>query len=545
MQDSPLSQAFSAFDAIDGICEHYNAAGLAPIRKLVAEKRTSPNASIMVYGVYNAGKSTLINALLGAECARVADRPETDSIGRYPWREFEILDTPGIDAPIAHEEVTREQLDAADVVIFVVNPLGVVEEAKTLSTLLDLVARDKKIVLVLNSKNRLEPIDAERLKDELRQRLQEMASQRGMPPVLQSIPILEVNARSALKAKLEGKDNLLARSGLPNLERELYKFLVGIEQSELVAAFINRLTAFIDETVALLDQRDDSGAMAEIDAFYADLAQREADLRAALKALVETKATYIEQRAFSAFSNSPDSAQERIEQLLQVAGNEILAELEMELRRLATDASRLLDEMLDNIRVNGQVPSHTPGVALMEEAEVAVSAESGSSFDFGALETGVRQMSGMLKTEHVVSVLKMGKELLPSLFKGIGPATMEKIGEKVVSKVVPAIGVAIQAGQILYSFFAKDPEEQRLEEEARLRAQQEERRTQLIREFSEDIAWQFKTSAISVLNDNITGNFAALNGKLREVRGGLSETQRQLSEDRAALVRARTLVAIG
>lgn len=122
---------------------------------------------------------------------------------------------------------------------------------------------------------------------------------------------------------------------------------------------------------------------------------------------------------------------------------------------------------------------------------------------------------------------------------------MEKIGEKVVSKVVPAIGVAIQAGQILYSFFAKDPEEQRLEEEARLRAQQEERRTQLIREFSEDIAWQFKTSAISVLNDNITGNFAALNGKLREIRGGLSETQRQLSEDRAALVRARTLVAIG
>ena len=217
MQDTLLSSTFSAFDGIEEICAKYNAAGLASIRKLVAEKRASPNASIMIYGVYNAGKSTLINALLGAERAKVADRPETDSVSRYPWREFEILDTPGIDAPISHEEVTREQLHAADVVIFVVNPLGVIEEAKTLSTLLDLVAHEKKIVLVLNSKNHLEPMVAERLKDELRQRLQEMAQVRGMQSVLQAIPILEVNAKSALKAKLDGKENLLARSGLPAL----------------------------------------------------------------------------------------------------------------------------------------------------------------------------------------------------------------------------------------------------------------------------------------------------------------------------------------
>lgn len=543
MQDTVLSSAFSAFDGIEEICAKYNAAGLTPIRKLVAEKRASPHASIMVYGVYNAGKSTLINALLGAERAKVADRPETDSVSRYPWREFEILDTPGIDAPIRHEEVTREQLHAADVVIFVVNPLGVIEEAKTLSTLLDLVAREKKIVLVFNSKNPLEPMDAERLKDELRQRLQEMALQRGMPPVLQAIPILEVNAKSALRAKLEGKENLLARSGLPVLERDLYKFLSSIQQSELVVSFITRLNGFIDETIKLLDEGGDSDSMAAIDRFYAELAQREISLRASLKALTEAKATFIEQRTFSAISSTPDHAQERVEQLIQKAGSEILSELEMELRRLTADASRLLDEVLDSIPVNGQVQAPKTGLFVTtEKAEMPVTNTQDSSFDFGLLETGARQMSALIKPEHVVSTLKLGKDLLPSLFKGIGPVTMGKIGEQIVSKVVPAIGLAIQAGQVLYSLLAKDPEEKRLEEEARLRAQQEERRTQVIREMSEDVAWQFKSSIIGQVDEAIRNNFAEVNGKLRDIRAGFSTAECERSEDRAALVQAQAIL---
>jgi GTPase SAR1 family protein len=543
MQNTLLSSAFSAFDGIEEICAKYNSAGLVPIRKLVAEKRASPNASIMVYGVYNAGKSTLINALLGAESAKMADRPETDSISRYPWREFEILDTPGIDAPISHEEVTREQLHAADVVIFVVNPLGVIEEAMTLSTLLDLVERGKKVVVVLNSKNHLEPMIAERLKDELRQRLQDMAQERGMPPVLQAIPILEVNAKSALKARLEGKENLLVRSGLPSLERDLYKFLGSIQQSELITSFIARLSGFIGDTIDLLDRSGKSDSMAAIDSFYTELAQREISLRANLKALAEAKATFIEQRAFSAIANTPDSAQERVEQLIQSAGSEILAELEQELRKLVSDASRLLDEMLESIKVDDQVQtSKTALVVQAEEGAMPVPQPQGSGFDFGLLETGARQMGSLLKPEHVVSAMKLGKELLPSLFKGIGQKTMEKIGAKLVGKVVPAIGLAIQAGQILYSFIAKDPEEKRLEEEARMRAQQEERRNQLIGEISEDIAWEFKNSVISVVDESIRGNFAEVNGKLRDIRTGFSAAERERSEDRAALVQAQAIL---
>lgn len=543
MQDTLLSNAFSAFDDIEEICVRYNETGLFPIHKLVAEKRASPHASIMVYGVYNAGKSTLINALLGAECAKVADRPETDCVSRYPWREFEILDTPGIDAPINHEKITHEQLHAADVVIFVVNPLGVIEELKTLATLLDLVAREKKIVLVLNSKNPLDPLAAARLKDELRQRLQGMALERGMSSVLKAIPILEVNAKSALKAKLEGKEKLLEKSGFPALEQNLYKLLSSIDQNELVTSFIFRLKGFIEETIKQLDQRSNSNSMAAIDKFYAELVQREVSLRASLKHSAEAKASFIEQHTIRALSNAPDMAQERIERLIQTAGSDIFTELDMEMRQLAAEASQLLDEVLETVRVDPQLQAR--GIRSLpptEGGQVSVANTPISDFDFGSLETGAQQLSALITPDHVVSALKVGKDLLPSLFKGIGPVTMGKIGETVVGKVIPAIGLGIQIGQVVYSLFADSPEEKRLQEEVRLREQQEERRDQMIREISEDVAGRFKSEIITAVNENIQSNFSELNSRLRSLRTQFSSSQQKRSEDREVLIKAQIIL---
>lgn len=539
-QDSIMSQAFSVFDTVDGVCEKYNPAGLAPIRKMVATKRSSPSASIMVYGVYNAGKSTLINALLGeADRAKVADKPETDKISRYQWREFEILDTPGIDAPISHEQVTREQLYSVDVVIFVVNPLGVVEEAKTLSTLLELIERKKKIVLVLNCKNKLEPMDAEKIKDELRVRIQEMAHERGMSQVLQQIPILEVNAKTALKAKLEGKQNLLASSGFPLLERELYKFLSSVKQSEIISIFVTELVGFLDETVRLLDQKNDSGSISQIDGFYAEIARREVNIRASLKSLAQAKSSLIEKRAFSILSGGSEGVQGKIEALIQASSDEVLSELEVELRRLASDASMLLNDLLEEIRVTGRVEAPAADFSMLSQGAVPGIANQGAGIDLTMLESGVKQVGALLKPEHVVSAMQVGKDLLPSLFKGIGPATMGKVAEQIVGKVLPVIGLVFQAGTMLYSLFGKDPEEERLREEARMREQEEERRSQAIRDLSENIAWEFRTAIIKVVDDNIRSNFAEVNGKLKEIRSSFSEAQRELSEDRAFIVQSQ------
>lgn len=538
-QQPPMSHVLSLYEDVDELCGLYNPTGAPAIRKMVAARKASATATIMVYGVYNAGKSTLINALLGAELAQVADTPETYKIQGYRWGDFEILDTPGIDAPQAHEQVTREQLYGADVVIFVVNPLGVVEEEATLSALLELVARNKQIFLVLNRKNPLEPLEAERIKDQLRERIQQMALARGLPPVLQDIPIMEVNARTALKAKLEHKQNLLQNSGFPKFESELNRFFASIEQRQIIAGVATDLSGFVGETVALLDQQREQASSARIDAFYAQIARREIDLRSLLKASVQAKAAGIAKGAVTAMHQDADGAQARIDGLIRHANEQVCGELDDELKRLALDAAQLLEEMFDQVSVQNPGMPATGALDIPGVSEGQLPEAKGSVIDMSLLEAGVRQASGALKTEHVVTALKLGKEWLPTLFKGIGPITMGKVAEQVVGKVLPAIGVVYQVGKLIYSAFSGDPEQQRLEDQARQEQQAQERLDQAIKSLGDDIAWEFSRALTEVVEANIKSNFALVNDKLKALRGSLNQTERKLSEDRELLVQCQ------
>lgn len=45
----------------------------------------------MVYGIYNSGKSTLINALMRQEAAEMADRPMTDQISEFDRGEYVLV----------------------------------------------------------------------------------------------------------------------------------------------------------------------------------------------------------------------------------------------------------------------------------------------------------------------------------------------------------------------------------------------------------------------------------------------------------------------
>ncbi len=529
----PMTQLLGLYDEVDALCETYNPNAIASIRELSRAKKAQPGATIMVYGVYNAGKSTLINALLGQELAAVADVPETARVQGYRWGDFEVLDTPGIDAPLEHEEITREQLIQSDVVIFVVNPLGVVEEEKTLDVLLELVLAGKMIFLVLNCKNRFDPIDLERVKDELRQRIQLKA---GTQRVLDHIPIVEVNARTALKAKLENKQNLLNISGFPKFESALAEFFGSVEQKAIVARVATELSSFIQETVDVLDEQQDQASIKRLDTFYAEIARREIDIHRGLKSLIEAKAAFISKSTVNALHLNSEGAQGKIEQLIGQANHEVCTELEAELSRLGLDASEMLDEVIREVRVQPQSYAGQATPNLEAQAAHADQLPASLGIDMSLLESGVRQAGSMLKAEHVISVMKVGKEWLPTLFKGIGPATMGKVAEQIVGKVIPVIGVAFQVGSTLYSAFAGDPEQQRLNEQAQREAQERERRDQAIQAFGEETAWEFSQSLNGMVETHLKASFAEIKEKLQSLRGSLNQNQRRLSEDRERLV---------
>lgn len=535
-----ISRAYAAFDGVAEICQRYNPEEYPAIHRMIEDRRKSPSASIMVYGVYNAGKSTLINALLGeADRASVSDKPETDKINSYRWREYEIFDTPGIDAPPHHEAVTREQLYSANAVIFVVNPLGIVEEADTLDVLLELIKRKKQVFVVLNCKNPLEADDAGRIKDQLRTRIQKLAEGKSLKDVLTDIPILEVNAKTALRAKIDQKNTLLNHSGLPRLEAELNKFLASIDDKAIAAGFISELSSFLESTLTKIESQTQDSSISRINAFFEDIEGRQAKLRGVLRNLIEAKTSFIEKKAFSIISANPEHAQPGIESLVQTANTEIFNELEIELNRLAADSAKLLNTLQESISISNH--TNTPEAPII--SSVSIDTPNGlpistSGIDPGKLQLGLQQLGTVVKPDHIVEALKVGKEIFPKLFEGIGPVAMGKIAQTILGKVLPAIGIVTTVWQIGQSLFGEDPEEARIREEAHQRELAEERRNEAIRDASEKLAWEFSTTITKAVNDNIQSHFAQVNNKLTAIRESFGAEQQAISQDRAQVTQA-------
>ncbi len=134
---------------------------------------------IVVVGEFNAGKSALINALLGAKVLEEGAIPTTTRVTRvrygdavsqsvspediaqvtYPLellKEINIVDTPGTNAVIRkHEELTRDFIPRSDLVLFVTSADRPFTESER-QFIEHIREWGKKIVLVINKRDLLE-----------------------------------------------------------------------------------------------------------------------------------------------------------------------------------------------------------------------------------------------------------------------------------------------------------------------------------------------------------------------------------------------------
>jgi GTP-binding protein EngB required for normal cell division len=201
--------------------------------------------SIMFYGVYNAGKSTLLNALISENRAAVADRPMTDSIDTYQWQGYEILDTPGIDAPIEHQKTTEEQLLKTDVVLFVVSS-DTFENEYIYERMALLAKQNKPLLLIVNMKQTLSKQEQIEVGSRIAVHLERVSISHEKPEVK------FVNAKSALKGKLEDKNTLLKESGMLELEKQLTNFLKRCNSKTKANTYANRLKELVQNEITLL-----------------------------------------------------------------------------------------------------------------------------------------------------------------------------------------------------------------------------------------------------------------------------------------------------
>ena len=113
----------------------------------------STRPRVIVYGKYNSGKSTLINALIsqrGEEVTATADSPKTAVSKAFEYRSADLLDTPGILAPKDHEQVAKDTLLNAELILFVVSTQGAFDEAKVVSELHQIIDSGRPVLIILN-----------------------------------------------------------------------------------------------------------------------------------------------------------------------------------------------------------------------------------------------------------------------------------------------------------------------------------------------------------------------------------------------------------
>jgi len=487
-----------------------------PIQKQFDDKKNNLDITVMMYGVYNAGKSTLINALLGQEKAEMNDVPTTSMIQEYKWKNFIIYDTPGIDAPKDHEAITKEHLLSVDGVVFVVNPSGAIEEMDTLVKLVDLLAAHKRVFLVLNEKHEQSTENFLYLKNSVRERIQSIASQRGLHDILKDIPILRINAKRALSGHLRQEPAFLEASGYIEFEAELNKFLLSISDQDVIKRLSSALQHF------LLDCQMDIQSVNndELLTHYQNLVQKIEiqyfeSKRRLMNSIIQNQQN-IYQKSKAAMLRDPNQSESVINSVYEQSTQQMTEMIAEEAKYLSLCFQNEIAE-IEHLVLQSQVQraALNPVIELEDNATDNLEA-SDKSLDLDTVTLSYQSAAKMIKPDHIIKGLQVVKDWVPSLMTGIGAKTMEKWAQTVVGKWIPYVGTTLTVLTSLRDLFSDDKGDKLMMQQAEQQNQARERFHQQVEDSAHDFADQFAQKITSYIQENFDPWVKNLTDKIKE-----------------------------
>ncbi len=287
----------AAIDRLSGLFERRGQEGLRVRARELGAKLIAEQFNLVVLGQFKRGKSTLINALLGADLLPTAVVPLTSIVtimhyGPEPravvsfldGRRLEVdvadlahyiterenpsnskrvaqvdvsfpshflrdgvrlVDTPGVGSVFTNNTgTTHDYLPEADAAIFLLGADQPTSQAE-LEFLHTVRRYAAKFFFVLN---KIDYLGARELKESLE------FSARVISESLESeVMIYPVSARTALLARLESDPAQLEKSQLPEFERALSEFLLREKGMTLLASIRSRLRALVAEAVNAIE----------------------------------------------------------------------------------------------------------------------------------------------------------------------------------------------------------------------------------------------------------------------------------------------------
>ena len=250
-----------------------------------ATRKTTKVPRIVCTGIYNAGKSTLLNALCAEERFPTGDVPTTKKLAQSEFDGAVYIDTPGLNAEAEDDQEARSACDTADFILFVSNAqnggIGVAEAG----WLQDLRERctskslKRRMVYVLTHCGQIEEEDLPGIQSQFRQDLDRAC---GFAPK----EIFCVDSLIYREGAEKNAPELVEYSGIPRLQAHLAQRVADAEailskaQKEELSARRSALLEQIEKlTAALRSEQEKSSAsvkkkLAEVDAVWETLEQR-------------------------------------------------------------------------------------------------------------------------------------------------------------------------------------------------------------------------------------------------------------------------------
>jgi len=441
---------------------------LAEYDKLWQEKtHGDQKPAIMLYGMYSHGKSTLLNALLGYEAAEIGKPPTTDSVTEYEWKNGDciIIDTPGIQAKVGDTKVSQKRLETCELVAFVVQS-GQYEEHLVWDTLARMVAQGQKVCLIINDFDQCKdnPELSERLYDEFRKRLQAAAEQisyRGN--IVKDVSFLIVNAKTALKAKLNNKIELLQHSGLLEVERALANLAKSLNLTDSINTLRRALLKLIADCNGKLAAESGDNLLAEAEEQLSAIQDERERAYTEISLTLDSKIALLGPQLHQLYESGGNDKNAMQQALSRLVGN-LLTEMTDVVKSETRHSAKRIQELcaeFDRIRIH-----LAPEDIHIEEGDATPHPDlmdSLSKIDWTPILKGMNWEEAVQGA--VVTVMTKLKDLFPDLLFGKGAATFGRWG----GYVAGALGAVISVLLFCFNFIAKIKLKKRQESERNVR----------------------------------------------------------------------------
>ena len=470
-----------------------------------ATKIRKVEPEIMVYGIYNAGKSSILNELIGADRAKVADIPTTDAVTYFEWNGYKIADTPGIFAPIEHEEVTQEHLKKADIVLFVMSTTGSNEKAENYRRMKEIADAGKKIIIVLNDKNGDLNKRDENIQIIKRQVAVNM-NRVGIADVDEKYCIVTVNALRAHKGRVENKSLLLANSGLAELKDVILSELKRTTPFDILRVGIRQIENILDEFVAKLEARENSALLRQMNHVLKTFDKQKISMRREINTFIDTQADNFGNNLPQIIWSNRDK-QDKLNEILNAEVEKLNTKVQHEIQRQLQDAATILELELKSfaeIKLDAAVDVDSFEKILSRLNEVNTSTQEivpTSSGDKKLDPSTVGIATGLLTESGTAIVKQLAKT---EIGKALAGTALGKIFGSVVPVIGPVITIVSIIGALGKIFGGNDNE--KLEEKLAAQNEAERRRVeaemqarqelnQKCRYLADNLADELKTAA--------------------------------------------------